>query len=582
MKSIACSTTYLLRAVCVAFAVTAASAQTAPTSLFQIDGHAEQSTGYSQCSYAGVTGTVACDFWNELNGSGTATGTGGIGTGSSAGHSKVRTFINGLGATPSFTGGGSKDSNALSQWAYSTTPTPNKDTLNAGYAAAYIAPNSDFVMMFGADRLSPNGDANIGIWFFQQSVAPNGSGGFTGAHVNKDIFVISSFTNGGGTSGISVLEWDSACASGVKNPGPNQCADTNLRLLASAAANNVCGSALYCAVTNSSSTASSWESAIASPLFFQGGVNITRALMNAGVTDLPCFSSFLEETRSSQSTTAVLKDFLSGGLPVCGLHITKTCDQANTKLVNNGTQVQFAWTGTVTNIGVGTLSGVQVNDTLPDSSTAHPALNIGGSTVTSLTANQTANYSITYTGSTVSATNTATAQGAFGSTTINSDNTAQATCSQPVSTSISVVKHCAAPGPGLQCGAGGCVVQVPYYAQVCNNGTVQLTNISLSDSPTSTISGNNLTLNPGQCTGGTGNPAHPSGTYQPTAFDPASDGATNGRFSFTDVISVNSATAAIGPNPTVIPAGQQCAGTLACAPVSCPMCSSGECSGALP
>ncbi|PYX51450.1 MAG: hypothetical protein DMG79_03015, partial [Acidobacteria bacterium] len=88
--------------------------------------------------------------------------------------------------------------------------------------------------------MSPNGDANIGIWFFQNNVGPNGSGGFTGSHVDHDVFLISAFTGGGGTSTIEVLEWDHTCAAGVKNPASGQCADTNLRLLANVGIANVC------------------------------------------------------------------------------------------------------------------------------------------------------------------------------------------------------------------------------------------------------------------------------------------------------------------------------------------------------
>lgn len=102
-----------------------------------------------------------CDYWNMLNGTGNNSSTGAVGANSAGGQSSVRVFVNGTATTESFTGGGSKDPLDLSQWAYSTSPTPNKDTLNAGYAAAYQL-GGDFDVVFGSDRLSPNGDANIG------------------------------------------------------------------------------------------------------------------------------------------------------------------------------------------------------------------------------------------------------------------------------------------------------------------------------------------------------------------------------------------------------------------------------------
>ena len=540
-----------------------AQAQNAPTNLFQINGDA--SNDNLTCDYG------PCDYWNLLNGSGAGTSPG------AAGSSTVRTFISGSSSTDSFTGGGSKDPNDLSQWAYSNSPTPNKDTLNAVYAAAYSAPNGDFELMFGADRASPSGDANIGIWFFQQNITTNGKGGFTGLHTTHDIFIISSFTGGGGTSNVSVLEWDPGCATGVKNPTSGQCADTNLRLLGSAAGSSVCGSSPFCAITNSSTTTTTWEGQLASPLFFQGGVDITQVLATAGITSLPCFSSFLTETRSSQSTTAVLKDFLLGGFPVCGLAITKQCDSANQMLVNNGTQVQFAWKGTVTNTGVGTLSSIQVNDALPNNTTANPTVkDASGNTITSLPAKQTGYYSITYLSSNLTETNNATAQGSFGTLVFSTDpaHPATATCTQTVNTALTVAKSCVAPGPGLNCTPSGCVVQVPVRAKVCNTGNVQITGITLTDSPTTTVSPNGFTLSPNQCTGDTGAPALPTGTYTPTAA--AGDGATNGRYTFTDTISITAARPTLG-TLTPIGTGQLCSGTYGCAQASCPLCNGGEC-----
>jgi hypothetical protein len=560
-----------------AAAIPFAGAQTAPTTLFQLDGNAA-SSGLT-CNYAGGAG--ACDYWNLLNGSGNNSATGGVGTGSSAGHSLVRTFINGSASTNSFQGGGSKDPLPLSQWKYSSSPTPNKDTLNAGYAAGYQAPNKDFVVVFGADRLSPNGDANIGIWFFQQQVGPNGSGGFTGKHVNGDIFVISSFTGGGGTSSIGVFSWNSSCTTGVKNPQPGQCADANLTLVATEGASQVCGTSAYCAITNTAATATTWEGPIAAPLFFEGGVNITAALASLG-NSLPCFSSFLEETRTSQTTSAVLKDFLAGTFPVCSMHVTKACDtQHPPVLVNNGTQVQYTWTGTVQNTGIGTVDSVEVEDTLPDASLVHPALMLNGSTVTSLGQGDVGTFSATYTTAALTATNKVTAKAFFGSTEIDADNTDSATCMETVSTAVKVIKHCVAPGPGLSCSSAGCVVQVPISAQVCNKGTVRLTSVTLSDSPSATLTGNPIAvLNPAGTADGS-DCANVTGSYQPTAFTAASDGKTNGRYSFADIVSVTSATPALGGALQPIASGM-CQGSLACAPVECPLCSSGECSGTLP
>src|SRR5258708_27037855 len=165
----------------------------APAEIFQLDGNAALSPGYSGCLY-----TAPCDYWDLLNGAG---GSGTV-TQNNVGHADVSVYINGSASTDSFTGGGSKDANLISQWSFSTTPTPNKDTLNAGYAAGYN--QGDFDVIFGADRASPNGDANIGIWFFQQNVTTNGTGGVILGPFTRDGFCISPFPRGGGTATIDL------------------------------------------------------------------------------------------------------------------------------------------------------------------------------------------------------------------------------------------------------------------------------------------------------------------------------------------------------------------------------------------
>ena len=143
------------------------------------------------------------------------------------------------------------------------------------------------------------------------------------------------------------------------------------------------------------------------------------------------------------------------------------------------------------------------------------------------------------------------------------------------------MKHCVAPGPGLSCSGTGCVVQVPVKATVCNLGKVRLTNITLVDNPAANLTPNSIAgLDPA----GTIDPvtklptdcADVTGSHQPTAYDPTSNGLDGGRFTFTDLVSVTAATPALGdPIPA---AGGLCpAGALACAPVSCPLCSAGEC-----
>src|SRR5207253_6296126 len=59
--------------------------------------------------------------------------------------------------------------------------------------------------------------------------------------------------------------------------------------------------------------------------FFEGGADLTVLFGGIGAGTVPCFSSFLLETRSAQTPSAVLKDFVLGSFPECKVSITKSC-----------------------------------------------------------------------------------------------------------------------------------------------------------------------------------------------------------------------------------------------------------------
>ena len=554
----------------------------APASFFQLDGNAARSAGYSCTTPNPMMGH--CDYWNMLNPNGnTATATQVPPTGS--GMWSVRTFVNGRDSTNAFTGGGSKDYNVISRWAYSSTPTPNKDTINAAYAAAFnMSPElPDFNIIFGANRYSPNGDANIGIWFFQQTVGPNGTGGFTGAHTNGDVLILSAFTNGGGTSNIAVYAWNQpglpgaiggGCSSGVRNPRPGQCADTNLLLLANPAA--VCGSSYYCAVTNTTTTLTNWEGNLVSPLFFSGGMDLTQAFQMVG-TSVPCFSSFLVETRSSQSTSAVLKDFIAGGFPVCSLSLTKRCGTPS--VGGNGTYIVYPVEGTVQNTGIGTLTNVRVYDA-PGTS--------GGVAVTpsTLNAGQIGTWVDSSTTTASQLSDTAYATASASGTTIQSGNTAAATCTMPVSTTLTVSKACST---SLQVSGGVVRAQVQYGGSVCNTGPSRITNISLTDYPNSSnqsgtgaVVATGITLNPGTTDNPTCQRYGPL-TYTPNLIDQTIMGSNGvpgdgpGRYFFSDLITITSATPSVGTLTTISSTDARTNGTYGMGVASCPVCNTNEC-----
>src|SRR5206468_10811386 len=78
-----------------------------------------------------------------------------------------------------FTGGGSKDEKDITQWAWKDGSVPDKDDLVESFAALYQPATGSRanhrIVYFGANRLAINGDAQIGLWFLQNSVGLNGS-----------------------------------------------------------------------------------------------------------------------------------------------------------------------------------------------------------------------------------------------------------------------------------------------------------------------------------------------------------------------------------------------------------------------
>lgn len=253
-----------------------------------------------------------------------------------------------------FTGGHSKDdlfvegadpSDPTDGWLHTSGSTPDKAEIENAFAAAYLAPDQpngdadsldDLILYFGADREAVNGSTNVGFWFTKQSIAPQAAGDFgPGVHENGDTLVLSEFTNGGGTPGVQVWQWDDGgagptCPSGLTAANVG-CMDNDgtLRLKYLGVGN--CDTAHACAVVNSGSISGvPWDyvpkagktppNTYPAAAFIEGGVNIS-ALSGGGQ---PCISNFLAETRSSPSIDAVLLDFVQSDFQVCGANIQIT------------------------------------------------------------------------------------------------------------------------------------------------------------------------------------------------------------------------------------------------------------------
>jgi len=224
-----------------------------------------------------------------------------------------------------FTGGGSKDQLDMNQWAWKAGSVPDKDNLVESFAAVYEpttgARAGNKLLYFGANRFAVNGDAQIGFWFLQNGTSLKADGTFQDAsgnpahHTVGDILILSNFVQGGGSSNIQMFV--------VSSVNSNGSVSLNQLVNNTAGANGVCDPTdAACAATNGSVvpsldpdfTAKSGASAGNYPAvgFFEGGLDLTAfGLGNE------CFPTFMVETRSSQSITAVLKDFTIGSFERC-------------------------------------------------------------------------------------------------------------------------------------------------------------------------------------------------------------------------------------------------------------------------
>jgi hypothetical protein len=527
------------------------------------------------------SGTPNCD-WNTLNSGKTANST----TPSAScpnGGPDAYSFLVGGSSEKAFTTGGSKDSNLISSWKWSNTSTPDKDTLTHGYGASFTDGSGHNILAFGGERFDVNGDANIGVWFFQQTVAPVGSGtsgSFSGAHVDGDIFAVSAFTTGGSHPELDIYKWDSTCSAShyptptLPLPSGGACASTNLKWIFAGLGNSICGGSDACSSVNNTPITPSWTyvgkggGTVPVAGFYEGGLDLTNLLPSSSGT---CFTSFLLETRSSQSVSAVLKDFVSGSFPQCHVTVSKAC--ACTTLHTDGTGYDYAAGGTVTNDGTGPLLNVKVTD----DQIANVIWNCGSMAKGDV--KSWGNMSPTgLTGACTASGGTAAGQGgAFTSTSTSVSNTAHVvadTTSGPNPTQITNDSQvtCAYPGTNNVCQSnatltvtnscvtalevknGTVVVRVDYTGTVKNSGNVNVTGVAVTGtntgspaSPTFTIG----TLTPGQevCyTNGAASPTPGCPSIALSDFGPGPASTPTGAASYYPN-SLTAATTATGVSP---------------------------------
>jgi uncharacterized repeat protein (TIGR01451 family) len=274
-----------------------------------------------------------------------------------------------------FTGGSTKDTLPVGGWLFKTGKPQDKDELLHAYAAEYIDPgNGHQILYSGLDRFSNSGDSTAGFWFFGGTVAKStngtvgGSGApFTGVHHDGDILLISDFTVGGSVATIAVYRWTGNDATGSL---------VNVTAM---------GNPNTFAIVNSAPVSVPWsytdKGGFTQPQageFLEEGVDLT-ALGIQG-----CFTSFLAESRSSQSTTATLSDFVTGGIPICSLAAPQFTGLSKfDTFTHQGDTVTYPLT--VQNTGGSPLFIQSVSDTLLGNIVVNHTLQSPVSPVTSIT-----------------------------------------------------------------------------------------------------------------------------------------------------------------------------------------------------
>lgn len=202
-----------------------------------------------------------------------------------------------------YTGGQTKDGNDFPDWKWKQGQQNDKmDIQNAG---AYLSGDK---LYFFADRFSNSGDAAIGIWILQNKVSPSGTGTsgsgdpFTGVHQDGDVLIVSHFVNGGSVDDRKAYRWE------------NGALNTTPIVLDIASLYTIVNTADVAAPTSPTDWNYVPKSGVADVYpansFFEGFID----LKIAEITLDPCTTTFLFETRESQSLSSILVDFANGQL----------------------------------------------------------------------------------------------------------------------------------------------------------------------------------------------------------------------------------------------------------------------------
>jgi len=280
-----------------------------------------------------------------------------------------------------FLGASSKDTQDISVWGWNPHGVQDKDDIENAGAAAYKLPNGDTAIVAFMDRYGNSGDSTAGFWFVQDSTfalctgngtdsnGPNAAckatNTFVGNHFDGDLLIVSDFSQGGAVSTINIFKW-SGTGTGGSLTGP-------VATLSPAPCNPAAPGANFCGAVNNAFTqlATNKGTFYLSPVavatggwsysckncggstsfqtgdFLEIGVDLNKIFTTG---QIPCFSTFFAETRSSTSSTASLSDLTSPvSFPFCAMNGSGACSTG--AIVGGGTKIEEDFSLTATNTG---------------------------------------------------------------------------------------------------------------------------------------------------------------------------------------------------------------------------------------
>ncbi len=164
--------------------------------------------------------------------------------------------------------------------------------------------------------------------------------------------------------------------------------------------------------------------------------------------------------------------------------LSKACDSA---VVTGGDTIHYTFSGSITNTGVGPLFDVTVTDQFP-SGAANTVLNQPVTPVGGLLPGNSISYSGSFdlnaASGVVNATSAAAAASLGGTKTITALSGPWVGCSAALSPGLHLHKACET---SFDNSSGQLVVQVDITGSVCNDGNVDVTNITVTDTDAGTV-----------------------------------------------------------------------------------------------